>query len=199
MITQSSTTKWTDFEETIAKVLNIFTSNLRAQYVLSTEPTSTIPIGLTSEDDLAELHTRLIPLVVPPRNANGSKSKRKMKEFTVKITDKNDDVTSSKTSTVGHGKVRNRYIFGSITQGIILQKKNEVISSNSSDSGIAERNKKKVVIREAIKAHWRCETHSTGDESVPCWRDGITTQCYVIREGDLTFWADLYVRGPNML
>ena len=52
-----------------------------------------------------------------------------MKEFTVKITDKNDNVTSSKTFTVGHGKVRDRYIFGSITQGIILQKKNEVISS----------------------------------------------------------------------
>lgn len=110
MITLSNTTKWADFEENVAKILNIFTPNLRAQYVLSTEPTSTIPIALTSEDDLAELHTRLIPLIVPPRNANGSKSKRKMKEVTVKVTDKSDDTTSSKASSVTNGKVCDRLI-----------------------------------------------------------------------------------------
>ena len=110
VITQSSTTKWPDFEESIAKILNIFTPNLRAQYVLSTEPTNTILIALTSENDLAELHTRLAPLLVPPRNANSSKSKRKMKEVTVKVTDKSNDITS-KTSSVGNGKVCNRHIF----------------------------------------------------------------------------------------
>jgi hypothetical protein len=104
VITQSSTAKWSDFEENIAKILNIFTPNLRAQYVLSTEPTNTIPIALTSVNDLAELHTRLAPLIVPPRNANGSKSKRKMKEVTVKVTDKNEDTPSSKTSSVSNGK-----------------------------------------------------------------------------------------------
>ncbi|KAH9986256.1 hypothetical protein BJV77DRAFT_68161 [Russula vinacea] len=41
---------------------------------------------LMSQADLDELHERLIPLVVPPRNANGSVSKRKMKEVTVKVT-----------------------------------------------------------------------------------------------------------------
>jgi hypothetical protein len=93
--------------------LNIFTPNLRAQYVLSTEPTSTIPIGLSLEDDLAELHARLVPLIVPGRNANGAKSKRKMKEVMVKVTDKSDDSTSSKTFS-SNGKVctNNRHILG---------------------------------------------------------------------------------------
>ncbi len=108
---QSSTTDWADFEEIIAKTLNIFTLNLHAQYVLSNEPTNTIPIALASEDDLAELHRCLTPLVVPSRNANGSKSKRKMKELTVKVTDKSDD-TTSKPSSVS-GKVRDRYILWS--------------------------------------------------------------------------------------
>jgi len=98
----SSETKWANLEDKIAGILNIFPANLRAQYVLSTEPAGAIPIALTSQDDLAELHERLIPLVVPPRNANGSVSKRKMKEVTVKVTDKNDDVTSS----ASNGKVR---------------------------------------------------------------------------------------------
>ena len=113
-------TKWAEFEENIAKILNIFTSNLRAQYVLSTEPNSTIPIALTSENDLAELHACLAPLVVPPRNANGSRSKRKMKEVSVKVTDKSDDTTSSKTSSASNGKVRNRYISEFKIQGIVL-------------------------------------------------------------------------------
>ena len=110
VVSQSSTTKWADFKENIAKILNIFTSNLRAQYVLSTEPMSTIPIALTSASDLAELHTRLVPLIIPPQNANGSKSKQKMKEVTVKVTDKSEDNTSSKTSSVGNGKVRDSCI-----------------------------------------------------------------------------------------
>jgi hypothetical protein len=50
--------------------------------------------------------------MVPPRNANGSKSKRKMKEVTVRITDKSDDTTSSnpKTSSATNGKVCDRLI-----------------------------------------------------------------------------------------
>jgi hypothetical protein len=33
----------------------------------------------------------------------------------------------------------------------------------------------------------------TGDKAVPCWRDGLTTQCYAIAEQDLNLWADLHV------
>ena len=91
-------------EQKIAEILNIFLANLRAQYILSTEPTGAIPIALTSQADLVELHERLVPLVVPPRNTNGSISKRKMREVLVKVTDKSDDVSSSS----GNGKVRRR-------------------------------------------------------------------------------------------
>lgn len=110
----SSKTKWEDLEEKIARILNIFTANLRAQYVLSIEPTGAIPIALTSQADLDELHERLIPLVVPPRNANGTVSKRKMKELTVKVTDKGDDVNAS----ASNGKVRCSHIFMTNTKEI---------------------------------------------------------------------------------
>ncbi|KAH9983685.1 hypothetical protein BJV77DRAFT_1072685 [Russula vinacea] len=97
----SNETKWGELQEKIAGILNIFTANLRMQYVLSTEPAGAIPIMLMSQADLDELHERLIPLVVPPQNANGSVSKQKMKEVTVKVTDKSDDANSSG----GNGKV----------------------------------------------------------------------------------------------
>ena len=109
VITQSSMTTWAEFKENVAKILNIFTPNLHTQYVLSTEPANTIPIALTSDDDLAELHTRLVPLVIPPKNANGSKSKQKIKEVYVKITNKSKDISSSKTSSVSNGKVCDLY------------------------------------------------------------------------------------------
>jgi len=108
---QSSTTDWADFEEIIAKTLNIFTLNLCAQYVLSNKPTNTIPIALASEDDLTKLHRCLTPLVIPSQNANGLKSKQKMKELTVKVTDKSND-TTLKPSSVS-GKVCDRYILQS--------------------------------------------------------------------------------------
>jgi hypothetical protein len=110
VITLSNTTKWANFKENFAKILNIFTPDLCAQYVLSTEPTSTIQIALTLENDLAELHKHLIPYIVPPWNANGSKSKRKMKEVTVKVTNKSNDTTSSKAFSVTNGKVCDRQI-----------------------------------------------------------------------------------------
>jgi hypothetical protein len=108
----SSETKWTELEDKIAGILNIFPANLHAQYVLSNEPAGAIPIALTSQGDLAELHERLIPLVVPPRNADGSRSKRKKKEVMVKVTDKNDDGNTS----AGNGKVRHSIVrFDNIT------------------------------------------------------------------------------------
>jgi hypothetical protein len=138
---------------------------------------------------------RLAPLIVPPRNANGSKSKRKMKEVSVKITDKSDDTTSSKPSSVSNGKVRHKIYLGWKTQRIILQKKNEIQerSSGSSTNVFSDIYQKRIAVREALRAHWRCETHTVGERPVPCWRDGITTQCYVMTENDLNLWADLHV------
>lgn len=98
---QKNDIDWADFKNHIAEILNIFPDRLCAQYILSTESASTIPITLATPDDLAELHTRLGPLVTPPRNADGSRSKRKPKLIIVKVTDKNDNPTSS----TSNGKV----------------------------------------------------------------------------------------------
>lgn len=117
----SSKTNWVDFEQKIAGILNIFTANLCAQYVLSIEPTGAIPIALASQADLAELHKCLVPLVVPPQDANGSVSKRKMKEVIVRVTDKGDDVA---LPAAGNGKVGDRH-FSKMTTKKSFQKKSE--------------------------------------------------------------------------
>ncbi|KAH9992366.1 hypothetical protein BJV77DRAFT_445117 [Russula vinacea] len=133
---------------------------------------------LMSQADLDELHERLIPLVVPPRNANGSVSKRKMKEVTVKVTDKSDDANSSG----GNGK----------------KKRDESRErSNSLANPAAEFYQKKIAVREAIRSYWKCETHTLGDRVVPCWRDGHTTQCYALTENDLNLWAELQLKNPT--
>ena len=198
VISQSSKTEWAEFEETIAKILNIFTPNLRAQYILSTEPTGTIPIALTSQSDLDELYTRLVPLVVPPRNANGSKSKRKMKEVTVKITDKSEDANTI-PSVNSNGKVCDKHCFRSHTQDIFLQKKNENHELSSSTGPFNDIYQKRIAVREALRARWRCEMHTVGYRPVPCWQDGITAQCYAMTENDLNLWADLHVHCLNIL
>ncbi|KAF8232574.1 hypothetical protein L208DRAFT_1561941 [Tricholoma matsutake] len=94
----SSKTNWVDLEQKIAGTLNFFAANVHVQYVLSTEPAGAIPIALALQTDLAELHGHLVPLVVPPQNANGSVSKQKMKEVIVRVTDKADDVAPSAAS-----------------------------------------------------------------------------------------------------
>lgn len=37
-----------------------------------------------------------------------------------------------------------------------------------------------------------------GDKTVPCWRDGLTMQCYAIAEQDLNLWADLHVSTATL-
>ena len=87
--------------------------------------------------------------------------------------------------------------FGINIQGIFLQKKNlELGSSASTFNDIYE---KRITLREALRAHWRCETHTVGERPVPCWRDGVTTQCYAMTENDLNLWADLQVRRQNLV
>ncbi|KAF8466784.1 hypothetical protein DFH94DRAFT_686038 [Russula ochroleuca] len=131
---------------------------------------------LTSQADLAELHKRLAPLVVPPQNADGSVSKRKMKEVIVKVTDKGDDANSS----ASNGK-----------------KKNESQEQSNSAVTYDEIHQKRIAIHEAIRAHWKCDMHTLGDRAVPCWQDGHTTQCYVITENDLNLWAKLHIKNPT--
>jgi hypothetical protein len=114
-----------------------------------------------------------------------------MKELTVKVTDKSDD-TTLKPSSVS-GKVCDKYILGSSTQGIILQKKNESQDITSGSLPADELTKKRVAFREALKAHWRCEIHSIGDKTMPCWQDGITNHCYALAENNLNMWANILV------
>ena len=101
----SSEVKWGELEEKIARTLNVFTPNLRAQYTLSTDKKGAIPIALTSQTDLETLHIRLASLIFPGRNADGSHSRRKKKEVTVYVTDKNDDNLNLNTLSGGNGKV----------------------------------------------------------------------------------------------
>jgi hypothetical protein len=98
----SSEVKWEELGEKIARILNVFTPNLRAQYTLSTDRKGAIPIPLTSQIDLDTLHERLVSLIFPGRNADGSRSRRKKKEVTVFVTDKSDDILFPG----GDGKVR---------------------------------------------------------------------------------------------
>ena len=79
-----------------------------------------------------------------------------------------------------------------------FQKKNESRERSNSTVTHSDLYQKRIAVREAIRAHWKCETHTLGDRVVPCWRDGITTQCYVITENDLNLWAELHVRFPNI-
>ena len=101
----SSEVKWGELEEKIARTLNVFTPNLRAQYTLSTDKKGAIPIALTSQTNLETLHVRLASLIFPGRNADGSCSRHKKKEVTVYVTDKNDDNLNLNTLSGGNGKV----------------------------------------------------------------------------------------------
>lgn len=101
----SSEVKWGELEEKIARTLNVFTPNLRAQYTLSTDKKGAIPIALTSQTNLETLHIRLASLIFPGRNADGSRSRHKKKEVTVYVTDKNDDNLNLNTLSGGNGKV----------------------------------------------------------------------------------------------
>ena len=80
---------------------------------------------------------------------------------------------------------------------IFLQKKNEGLSSSLTT--LDEIHQKKIAVREALRARWRCDIHTTGDRPVPCWRDGFTDQCFAMTENDLNMWADLHVHRSNVL
>jgi hypothetical protein len=117
-----------------------------------------------------------------------------MKEVLVKVTDKSDDMSSS----TGNGKVC-RKLFSTMSAKKHFQKKNEGRERSNSATPHNDIFDKRIAIREAIRAHWKCETHTTGARTVPCWRDGVTTQCFAITENDLNFWAELHVRVLGIL
>ena len=72
------------------------------------------------------------------------------------------------------------------------QKKNESHERSTSLAVYDALHEKRISVHEAIRACWKCETHSIRQRPVPCWCDGHTTQCYAITKNDLSLWANLH-------
>jgi hypothetical protein len=52
---------------------------------------------------------------------------------------------------------------------------------------------KKAEVRKVIIDALRCDIHSLPDKIVPCWKEPVNNQCYVITEQNLNMWATLHV------
>jgi hypothetical protein len=101
----SSTIEWVELQQKIASVLDVFPSNLQVQCVLPGDKSADPKFSLTSQEDLDDLHLELPvrPKIVPSRNANGKRWKRKHEEITISVTDKNDDKASMNAGKVRRG------------------------------------------------------------------------------------------------
>lgn len=89
-----STILWAELQEKLSKILNIYPASLHAQYRLSTDAKGSLPFDLTSRQEFQQLVTMIQPMVVPPRLANGKRSKKWMKEVTVSVFQKGDSLDS---------------------------------------------------------------------------------------------------------
>src|ERR1700676_1273306 len=85
-----STILWPTLQQKLSEILNIYSASLHAQYRLSTDAKGSLPFDLTSSQDLRQLVKIIQPLVVPPRLANGKRSKKRMKEVIVSVSQKGD-------------------------------------------------------------------------------------------------------------
>jgi len=103
MILVSSTTEWTELQQKIAAVLDVFPTSLQAQCILPGDKSTDLKISLMSQEDLNDLHLELRAKIVPPQNANGKHSKHKHKEITISVTDKNEDKLSVNAGKVCRG------------------------------------------------------------------------------------------------
>ena len=81
----SSTILWFNFQEQVAKTLNVHPSNLQLQYHLSNAASKSLPFDLNSHVMFGSMCTKLKPFVVPPTLKNGKKSTYAMKLITVKL------------------------------------------------------------------------------------------------------------------
>ena|ERR1700722_2319514 len=66
---------WPMLQQKLSEILNIYPALLHAQYCLSTDAKGSLLFDLTSSQDLRQLVKMIQPLVVPPRLANGKRSK----------------------------------------------------------------------------------------------------------------------------
>jgi hypothetical protein len=102
IITIWSDKTWEDsnLEECIAQSLDVHPTNLRAQYILSTDKRDAIPISLTCEEDYNALVSRVNTLGHPGYTAAGKLSKRKRKDIIVLVTNKGDETASTVNDAV---------------------------------------------------------------------------------------------------
>ena len=90
----SSTILWYDFQQEVAKKLNIFPSKMELQYRFSNENHSSLPFDLNSHLSFASMCNKLRPFVVPPTLNNGKKSTRKMKLVTIILSVRDGELES---------------------------------------------------------------------------------------------------------
>ena len=90
----SSTILWYDFQQEVAKKLNIFLSKMELQYCFSNENRSSLPFDLNSHLSFASMCNKLRPFVVPPTLNNGKKSTHKMKLVTIILSVRDGELES---------------------------------------------------------------------------------------------------------
>jgi hypothetical protein len=90
-----STITWSNLQQRLAEALDVYPTSLHAQYRLSTEPKA-LPFDLISQRNLDAMIALVRPLLVPALLANGLPSKRQLKNVTVQIFNKGDNVSSEK-------------------------------------------------------------------------------------------------------
>ena len=80
-----STVTWYDFQQEVAKKLNIFPSKLELQYCFSNENWSSLPFDLNSHLSFISMCDKLRPFVVPPILLNGKRPTCKMKLVMIQL------------------------------------------------------------------------------------------------------------------
>ena len=90
----SSTILWYDFQQEVAKKLNIFLLKMELQYHFSNKNRSSLPFDLNSHLSFASMRNKLRPFVVPPTLNNGKKSTRKMKLVTIILSVRDGELES---------------------------------------------------------------------------------------------------------
>ena len=84
-LVMSSTITWYDFQQKVAKRLNIFLLKLTLQHRFSNENRSSLPFDLNSHISFGSMCNKLTPFVVSPTLNNGKRFTCKMKLVTVQL------------------------------------------------------------------------------------------------------------------
>ena len=96
-----STTPWFSLQQKLAELFNIYPSSLHAQYRLSTDAKSSLPVDLITQLHFDTMITLLRPLIVLPCLQSGKHSTQKMKPVTVQVFKKDDRPPSADSHSSG--------------------------------------------------------------------------------------------------